>query len=84
MLTPAKSQSMELQLEGTNSEGDLGVAASATYTHRNIAKGSETLTAKLRGAYESLSGDLDGLLHNRYMEYSLDMGLNFPKFKAPF
>ncbi len=84
VLTPAKSQSMELQLEGTNSEGDLGVAASATYTHRNIAKGSETLTAKLRGAYESLSGDLDGLLHNRYMEYSLDMGLNFPKFKAPF
>lgn len=83
-MTPAKSQSMELQLEGTNSEGDLGVAASATYTHRNIAKGSETLTAKLRGAYESLSGDLDGLLHNRYMEYSLDMGLNFPKFKAPF
>ena len=84
LLTPGKSQSVELQLEGTNSEGDLGVAASATYTHRNIAKGSETLTAKVRGAYESLSGDLDGLLHNRYMEYSLDLGLHFPKFKAPF
>lgn len=84
LLTPGKSQSVELQLEGTNSEGDLGMAASATYTHRNIAKGSETLTAKVRGAYESLSGDLDGLLHNRYMEYSLDLGLHFPKFKAPF
>lgn len=84
LLTPGKSQSMSVELEGTNSEGDLGVAASATYTHRNIGKGSETLTAKVRGAYESLSGDLDGLLHNRYMEYSLDLGLNFPKFKAPF
>lgn len=84
LLTPGKSQSISLELEGTNSEGDLGVAAAATYTHRNIAKGSETLTAKLRGAYESLSGNLDGLLHDRYMEYSLDMGINFPKFKAPF
>ncbi len=84
LLTPGKSQSTSLELEGTNSEGDLGVAAAATYTHRNIGKGSETLTAKLRGAYESLSGNLDGLLHNRYMEYSLDLGVNFPKFKAPF
>lgn len=84
LLTPDKSQSVSLEMEGTNSEGDLGVAASVTYTHRNIAKGSETLTAKLRGAYESLSGNLDGLLHDRYMEYSLDLGINFPKFKAPF
>lgn len=84
LLTPGKSQGIELQLEGTNSEGDLGVAASVSYSHRNIGKGSETLTAKLRGAYESLSGNLEGLIHNRYMEYSLDMALNFPKFKAPF
>lgn len=84
LLTPGKSQGIELQLEGTNSEGDLGVAASISYSHRNIGNGSETLTAKLRGAYESLSGNLEGLIHNRYMEYSLDMALNFPKFKAPF
>lgn len=84
LLTPGKSQSIALEIEGTNSEGDLGMAAAVTYSHRNLGKGSETLTAKLRGAYESISGNLDGLLHNRYMEYSLDMGLNFPKFKAPF
>ena len=84
LLTPAKSQTVSFELEGTNSEGDLGVAAAVTYTHRNIGKGSETLTAKLRGAYESLSGDLEGLIHNRYMEYSVDLGVNFPKFKAPF
>ena len=84
LLTPAKSQSVAFELEGTNSEGDLGVAASVTYTHRNIGKGSETLTTKLRGAYESLSGDLEGLIHDRYMEYSVDLGVTFPKFKAPF
>ena len=83
LLTPGKSQSVSFELEGTNSEGDLGVAAGITYTHRNIGKGSETLTTKVRGAYESLSGDLEGLIHDRYMEYSLDLGLTFPKFKAP-
>ena len=84
LLTPGKSQSMSVELEGTNSEGDLGMAAAATYTHRNVGKGSETLSAKIRGAYESLSGNLDGLLNDRYMEYSLDLGVNLPKFKAPF
>ena len=84
LLTPAKSQSVSFELEGTNSEGDLGVAAAVSYTHRNVGKGSETLTTKIRGAYESLSGDLEGLIHNRYMEYSVDLGVNFPKFKFPF
>lgn len=84
LLTPGKSQSVSLELEGTNSEGDLGVAASAAYTHRNIGKGAETLSAKVRGAYESLSGDIEGLINNRYMEYSVDLGLSFPKFKFPF
>lgn len=84
LLTPAKSQTISFEVEGTNSEGDLGVAAAVTYTHRNIGKGSETLSAKLRGAYESLSGNLEGLIHDRYMEYSLDLGVSFPKFKAPF
>lgn len=84
LLTPAKSQTISFELEGTNSEGDLGVAAGVTYTHRNIGKGSETFTTKIRGAYESLSGNLEGFIHNRYMEYSLDLGVTFPKFKAPF
>lgn len=84
LLTPGKPQSIELELEGTNSEGDLGVAAGITYSHNNIGHSSETFTAKLRGAYESLSGNLDGLIHDRYMEYSLDLGLSYPKFKAPF
>lgn len=84
LLTPARSQTISFEIEGTNSEGDLGVAGAVTYTHRNLGKGSETLTAKLRGAYESLSGNLEGLIHDRYMEYSLDMNLAFPKFKAPF
>ncbi|MDE6329527.1 MAG: BamA/TamA family outer membrane protein [Muribaculaceae bacterium] len=84
LLTPGKSMSMTAELEGTNSEGDLGVALGLTFAHRNIGKGSETFSAKLRGAYEAIRGNFEGLLHNRYMEYSMDLGLQFPKFKAPF
>ena len=84
LLTPGKLQTISFEVEGTNSEGDLGVAATATYTHRNIGKGSETFSVKLRGAYESLSGNLSGLLHDRYMEYSLETSVSFPKFKFPF
>lgn len=83
MLTPGKSQTASVEIEGTNSEGDLGVAAGLTYSHRNIGNGSETFTSKLRGSYESISGNLDGLIHNRYMEWSADMGLSMPEFKAP-
>lgn len=84
LLTPAKSQSMSVELEGTNSEGDLGVAVGLSYSHRNIGRGSETFSAKLRGAYESISGNLEGLIHNRYLELSAEAGLQFPKFMAPF
>lgn len=83
LLTPGKSMSMSAELQGTNSEGDLGVALGLTFTHKNIGKGSETFTAKARGAYEAIHANVEGLLHNRYMEYSLDLGLQFPKFKAP-
>lgn len=84
LLTRGKSQTFSVELEGTNSEGDLGVAVGLNYSHRNIAKGSETLSTKLHGSYESLSGNLSGLIHNRYMEYGAEVGINFPKFKAPF
>lgn len=84
LLTPGKSQNVAVELEGTNSEGDLGLAVGVSYAHSNIGKGSETFTAKARGAYESLSGNLEGLINNRYMEYSLDVRLKYPKFLIPF
>jgi len=83
LLTPDKAQSLSFEIEGTNSEGDLGVAAAISYQHRNIGHGSEIFSAKVRGAYESLSGDLEGLINNRYLEYSADLGVSVPKFQFP-
>lgn len=84
LIDRTKKQGVSLELEGTNSEGDLGFGVGVTYQHRNLAKGSELLTAKLRTSYESLSGDVEGLLHDRYTEYAAEVGITFPKFKAPF
>ncbi len=83
-LSRNKKQGITAELEGTNSEGDLGFGVGLTYQHRNIGHGSETLTTKLRASYESLSGDVDGLVNKRYTEYAGEVGLTFPQFKCPF
>ncbi len=83
-LSSGKRQSMGIELEGTNSEGDLGVAATLTYQHRNIFKGSETFTAEVRGAYESITGTLQGIINDHYTEVGGRLGLKFPKFLFPF
>lgn len=75
---------MTVSLEGTNSEGDLGFGVAATYQHRNLARGSETLTAKAGVNYESISGDMSGLINNKYAEYNGEVGIAFPKFIFPF
>lgn len=79
-----RKQGISVEIEGTNSEGDLGFGAGITYQHRNLAKNSELLTAKFRGAYESLSGDFDGLINDRYTEIAGEVGITFPKFEFPF
>ena len=84
LLQPDKSQTVSVSLEGTNSEGDLGFGVGLDYEHRNIFKGAEVLSAKGKVSYESISGNLGGLINNNYSEYSTELGITFPKFMAPF
>lgn len=79
-----KKQGVSFELEGTNSEGDLGFGIGVTYQHRNLWRRAEMLTAKVRTSYESISGNLEGLINNRYTEVSTDVGLTFPRFEFPF
>ena len=83
LLQPDRSQTVSVSLEGTNSEGDLGFGVGLDYQHRNIFKGAELFRAKARVSYESISGDLSGLINNNYSEYSTEIGITFPKFMAP-
>lgn len=76
-------RSISAELEGTNSAGDLGAAASLSYAHRNLFKGSETWMVKLRAAYEAITG-LEGYTNQNYMEWGLESSINFPRFLFPF
>lgn len=82
-LSRNKNKSVAFEIEGTNSAGDLGAAASVSYMHRNLFKGSETFSIKIRGAYEAITG-LEGYANSNYMEYAVEAGLNFPEFMFPF
>lgn len=84
LLTRDKSQSVSLSVEGTNSEGDLGFGIGVDYTHNNAFRGSEKLNAKFKVSYESISGDLSGLINDNYSEYAGEVGITFPKFLFPF
>lgn len=79
-----KKQGITAELEGTNSEGDLGFGVGLSYQHRNLAHRSNLLTTKLRINYESLSGNFSDLINDRYTEYAAEAALTFPKFMMPF
>lgn len=81
LTSPAKLQGFGVDLEGTNSAGDFGFASSLNYQHRNLFRGAELFSAKLRGAYEALSNSLDG---SSYWELGTEASIRFPRFLFPF
>lgn len=83
-LDRGKKQSISFEVEGTNSEGDLGFGVSATWQHRDIARRGEVLSTKFSASYESLSGNFEDLINNSYTELGVDIGLTFPRFVFPF
>ena len=80
--TMNKKHGMNAELEGTNTTGDLGAAVVLSYQNRNLFRGSELLSLKLRGAYEHIK-NLDGYDGQHYIEYGTEVSLAFPDFKLP-
>jgi outer membrane protein assembly factor BamA len=81
LTAPAKKQGVRFDVDGTNSAGDVGFASSLTYQHRNLFKGSELFSAKVRGGYEYLSASQE---HGNYWEFAGETSLHFPHFLFPF
>ena len=79
----AKPHSIGFDVEATNSAGDLGAALSTTYQNKNLFRGSETFTFKIRGAYEAIT-HLEGYDGNNYVEVGAETSLGFPMFLLPF
>lgn len=82
LTSPAKVHGFGVDLEGTNSSGDFGFASSMNYRHRNLFKGSEVFSIRVRGAYEALNKDQ--FASNSYWEVGGEASLSFPRFLFPF
>ncbi|MCQ2219111.1 MAG: BamA/TamA family outer membrane protein [Paludibacteraceae bacterium] len=83
LISPSKAQSFSLDLEGTNSWGDLGFAVTGGYTHKNIFRGSETFNLKGRYEQEAYSG-ITNFLSDYTKDIGAEMSINFPRFMFPF
>ena len=82
-LLPEKTNTLGIELEGTNTAGNLGIAATLAYTNRNLFRGSETWSTKLKTAYEAITG-LEGYTNQNYIEIGIETKLTFPQLIIPF
>lgn len=80
-ITQNKPHSYEINIEGTNSNGDLGAGLNAHYINNNIFKGAEKLKIGIHGAYEVV-GPLDQT--DPATEFGGNIGLEFPNILIPF
>lgn len=78
-----KVNSLSAEIEGTNTSGDLGVASSLSYSNRNLFRGSEVWTTKLKAAFEAITG-LEGYNDQNYFEIAAETHLSFPRIILPF
>jgi len=84
-LAPFTQQSYTVELEGTNSAGNIGGAVNLLYQHRNLFRGAEVLNMKLKGAIEMLTEEgVDTLGFRNTIELGGELNLTFPKFLLPF
>lgn len=84
-LVPGNLHFMQFGVDGTNSAGDLGVATTLMYEHRNIFKGGERLRLQLNGAYEFITAtDSANLLDHSFYEYGAEAFLSIPQLLLPW
>ena len=85
VLNRAKVNYYSLQLEGTNSSGDLGILGSFTYRNKNIFKGSEIFNISLRVGTQAQSvlDDLGNTSLFNTKEFGIDASIFFPQFLSP-
>ena len=90
-LTPLVKQSYSVEVEGTNSSGNMGIAGNLSYQHKSLFKNAEIFSVGLRGGLEVQSvidensdPNLPSYLPFNTVEMGADAGLDFPKFMIPF
>lgn len=76
-LSPMPRQNFSVDIGGTNSSGNLGVAGNLNYQQRNVFGGAEIFDIQLRGARER-----QALTNSNFntREFGVETGLTIPKF----
>lgn len=76
-LSPLPKQNFSVDVEGTNSSGNLGVAGNLNYQQRNVFGGAEVFDIQLKGARER-----QALTNSNFntREFGIETGLTIPKF----
>lgn len=89
-LTRAPVNTYSIELQGTNTGGDLGFGAYLVYQNRNIFRGAETFRVRLKGAVEAQKyttvvddNQLKDLPFFNTFESGIEASLFFPKFLLP-
>ena len=82
-------QSYTIEIEGTNSAGNIGAAGNLIYHHKNLFNGAESFNIKLTGATEAIqeTKENDDNTETRTIENTLELGaevsLLIPRFLLP-
>lgn len=82
-LTVGTPQSYAIDIEGTNSSGNLGGAANLRYSHSNLLHGAEVFSIKYRIASQTQFAR-EGKERFNTFETGAEITLNLPKFFAPW
>ncbi len=82
-LLPFTLQSYAVELEGTNSDGNVGGGVRFQYQNKSLFKHAEIFDLKLRGTLEAVSTESNWQFKTK-MEYEAEATLNVPQFLLPF
>lgn len=84
-------QFYQLEVEGTNSSGNLGIAGNIIYNNRNLFGGAQNFNIRLHGSIERQTAvveqnneQIQQYLPFNALETGLDSKLQFPSFMFPF
>jgi len=80
-LTPSTIQASTIELEGTNTSGNIGAAGNLIYQHKNIFKRAETFDFKFKTAFERQINNVSVQTTRVFntQEYGVELSLDVPR-----
>ncbi len=83
-LSPMPRQGFSVDIEGTNSSGNMGLAGNLNLMHRNVFRGAEIFDLQLKGAVERQRAVVnESNLDFNTREFGIEGSLTIPKFLSP-